>query len=336
MSQLAGAPVRLQFMRWDEHGWDNYGPAQLADIRGGVDANGKIVAYRVHGLRRWPRIATSTTDDAAGRHRRSPHRAGRASTRRNSGTQYDIPNRRVIGKSLPLFNNYFKTSTLRAPQAPQTRFALGAVDRRARLRGEDGPVPVPPAEHHARPTRTAGVTCSSASRSSRTGSRRWPPRTCRTRNVVTRPRHRARQLRGLAGRRRRRHRGQQEDRQDPREARVRDAGRRPRRLRPRALESQMVGSHDAWARAGAATRSVAFNKKRVTSLDWVSYPILRFKDHPNITYDRRAALGPAVRAAPASRRHAADPCRDRQRVLRRDGRAHPGGADDARPACARC
>ena len=27
MSQLAGAPVRLQFMRWDEHGWDNYGPA---------------------------------------------------------------------------------------------------------------------------------------------------------------------------------------------------------------------------------------------------------------------------------------------------------------------
>ena len=27
MSQLAGKPVRLQFMRWDEHGWDNYGPA---------------------------------------------------------------------------------------------------------------------------------------------------------------------------------------------------------------------------------------------------------------------------------------------------------------------
>src|SRR4029079_913864 len=37
MSQLAGAPVRLQFMRWDEHGWDNYSPAVLADLRGGVD-----------------------------------------------------------------------------------------------------------------------------------------------------------------------------------------------------------------------------------------------------------------------------------------------------------
>ena len=43
-SQLAGAPVRLQFMRWDDHGWDNFGQAQLMDIRGGVDAKGAIVA----------------------------------------------------------------------------------------------------------------------------------------------------------------------------------------------------------------------------------------------------------------------------------------------------
>ncbi len=34
ISQLAGAPVRLQFMRWDEQGWDNYGPALLTDMRG--------------------------------------------------------------------------------------------------------------------------------------------------------------------------------------------------------------------------------------------------------------------------------------------------------------
>ena len=28
---------------------------------------------------------------------------------------------------------------------------------------------------------------------------------------------------------------------------------------------------------------VRFNKSRVTSLDWVSYPILRFKDSPKVT-----------------------------------------------------
>src|SRR5207237_8873846 len=49
MSKLAGAPVRVQLMRWDEHGWNAYGPAQLMDMRGGIDAGGKNVAsdYRV-------------------------------------------------------------------------------------------------------------------------------------------------------------------------------------------------------------------------------------------------------------------------------------------------
>ena len=51
MSPLAGKPVRLQFMRWDEHGWDNYGPAQLTDIRGGVDASGNIIAFEFTRLR---------------------------------------------------------------------------------------------------------------------------------------------------------------------------------------------------------------------------------------------------------------------------------------------
>ena len=38
ISQLAGAPVRLQYMRWDEQGWDAYGPSSLEDIRAGIDA----------------------------------------------------------------------------------------------------------------------------------------------------------------------------------------------------------------------------------------------------------------------------------------------------------
>ena len=36
-------------MRSDEHGWDDYGPAHLADVRAGVDASGKVVAYEYHG-----------------------------------------------------------------------------------------------------------------------------------------------------------------------------------------------------------------------------------------------------------------------------------------------
>ena len=45
MSQELGKPVRLQLSRQDEFGWDNYGPAHLAEIRGAVDADGKIAAW---------------------------------------------------------------------------------------------------------------------------------------------------------------------------------------------------------------------------------------------------------------------------------------------------
>src|SRR4029079_15110298 len=41
----------------------------------------------------------------------------------NNGTQYNLKNRRVIGKHLPAQNNYFKTIWLRAPAAQQTTFA---------------------------------------------------------------------------------------------------------------------------------------------------------------------------------------------------------------------
>ena len=64
MSQAVGRPVRVQYMRWDEHGWDNYGPAHLADVRAGVDANGKLVAYEYHGWQHgW--TVTSTIQDIA-------------------------------------------------------------------------------------------------------------------------------------------------------------------------------------------------------------------------------------------------------------------------------
>ncbi|HEY2017461.1 MAG TPA: molybdopterin cofactor-binding domain-containing protein [Bryobacteraceae bacterium] len=45
LSRAVGHPVRVQWMRADEHGWDPKGPAQLLDVRGAIDAQGKIVAW---------------------------------------------------------------------------------------------------------------------------------------------------------------------------------------------------------------------------------------------------------------------------------------------------
>ena len=219
MSQLAGAPVRLQFMRWDEHGWDNYGPAQLTDIRGGVDANGKIVALEYTALRHPRHLADRSTTR---RGSTSASRCRRPGSERvdttNSGTQYNIAepagDREVAAARRQLLQDVVAAGA--AGSADVLR--LGAVDRRARLRGGDGSVPVPAPEHldHALTDGTSGATRSSASAK----LANWQPQVAASNlsnaNVVT---GRGIALGGfarLAGRRGRRHRGEQEDRQDRR------------------------------------------------------------------------------------------------------------------------
>jgi nicotinate dehydrogenase subunit B len=45
LSRAVGKPVRVQWMREDEHGWEPKGPAQLDLARAGVNAEGKIIAW---------------------------------------------------------------------------------------------------------------------------------------------------------------------------------------------------------------------------------------------------------------------------------------------------
>jgi hypothetical protein len=49
-----------------EHGWDNYGPAHLADVRAAIDHNGKIAAYEYHGWQHaWICAVARSTDTSA-------------------------------------------------------------------------------------------------------------------------------------------------------------------------------------------------------------------------------------------------------------------------------
>jgi nicotinate dehydrogenase subunit B len=285
MSQLAGAPVRLQFMRWDEHGWDNYGPAQLMDIRGGVDAKGNIVAfeYTHFGI---PGIS-QTLDDPTRQQVGVPLPApslGPVDTS-NSGTQYNIPNRRVIAKSLPLFNNYFKTSSLRAPQAPQTTFGSEQmIDELAYAAGMD------PYQFRLQNITTAQVNDGfSQWRDVLVGAAKlanWQPRVAAsnlsTANVVT---GRGIAVGGFAGS----------------QAGVAvdiEVNKKTGKIVVKhaytaqvaglsvylpGVEQQMDGNLVMGA-SRALFEEVAFNKAQVTSLDWVSYPIMRFKDSPQTSY----------------------------------------------------
>jgi nicotinate dehydrogenase subunit B len=45
LARAVGRPVRVQWMRADEHGWDPKGPPTLIDVQGGLDAGGNVVAW---------------------------------------------------------------------------------------------------------------------------------------------------------------------------------------------------------------------------------------------------------------------------------------------------
>jgi CO/xanthine dehydrogenase Mo-binding subunit len=46
LARAVDKPVRVQWRRWDEHTWENYKSARVYDMSGAVDANGKMVAWK--------------------------------------------------------------------------------------------------------------------------------------------------------------------------------------------------------------------------------------------------------------------------------------------------
>ena len=126
LSRLAGAPVRLQLMRWDEQGWTRYGEATLTDMKGAIDANGNMVAYQA------TQTHQSSTSLAATRVLLGevPGAPGAAGTNgENLGPFYKVSqasfggNYRTIGKTVTQSLGMFQSGTLRAPAGPQTNFA---------------------------------------------------------------------------------------------------------------------------------------------------------------------------------------------------------------------
>src|SRR5207244_5134747 len=56
LSKTLGKPVRVQWMRHDETGWDPKGPPQLIDVRAALDAKGEVAAWET---RAWLPAATA-------------------------------------------------------------------------------------------------------------------------------------------------------------------------------------------------------------------------------------------------------------------------------------
>ncbi len=292
LSKLAGAPVRLQLMRWDEQGWTRYGPAMMHDLRGGVDAKGNIVAFEATVFAQASTSTPATRVLANGETPGAP--GGGATNAENLLPMYKVANNalggqglRVISKTQTQEFGMFQNGTLRAPQGPQTSFASEQfVDMLAEAAGMDpynfrlqnmrtDGAPGPRSEWQ----RYSGVLKAAVDASGY--KPHVPASQLQSGNVVTGW--------GMAI-------GTHNDSYAATIAHVevnkstgkitvkhmtagQDSGFA---INPGLLMNQMSGNLVQGA-SRVLHEQLAFNKNRVTSTDWVSYPILRFKETPTVT-----------------------------------------------------
>ena len=278
MSQLVGRPVRVQFMRWDELGWDNFGPAQLAQVRAGIDADGRIIAYTYDGWQHGWHVNETSTELAM----QTPPAERAAGTlsivvnRISTGSMYRVPNRRIVSHAVPMVG-LLKGSPLRSPLDMALCFASEqTIDDLAHVAQMD---PLEFRRKNMGDSRWLGVLEAAAAAAN------WTPRVAaaslldaevvtgrgiavgthhvsygaavaeievnkRTGNIVAKHLYGALDC-GLA-------------------------------VNPALVENQIIGMM-IQATSRMLKEEVTFDSTGVTSVDWVSYPVLRFAEHPNCT-----------------------------------------------------
>ena len=122
MSRAVGAPVRVQLMRWDEISWGSTSPGSLFDVRGGIDANGNLVALDYsHFYPQYRNDLIQTNDELTGTSLPTP--ASSLSGVQLPTVMYNVPNNRYLVKSIPLLGNWIKAHWMRAGSGPHTTFA---------------------------------------------------------------------------------------------------------------------------------------------------------------------------------------------------------------------
>ena len=128
LSRAVGKPVRVQWMRQDEHVWEPKGPQQLVKVRAGVDLPGRIIAWDFSS-RSLPLTEFQGTPQLGERQLGPNRKPGFPGSPRGGGpiTQlYDIPNVRAKAYYVPWPQDNpspLRTCVLRAPGDPASWFA---------------------------------------------------------------------------------------------------------------------------------------------------------------------------------------------------------------------
>jgi nicotinate dehydrogenase subunit B len=280
LSQAIGKPVRVQFMRWDEHGWDNYGPAHIGEVRAAADSDGRIVAYEYQGWQHnWAVVETSAQLALGTPAAERDGGAAQQVSPLNLGSMYDAPNLKLVNHRVPGLG-YLKGGWLRSPLDLSFSFASEqAIDELAYRLGMD---PYAFRQRNIKDARWLGVLDAVAKAAN------WTPRRAAS-NLAGSKGAKIVTGRGIGV-------GTHLASYGAAVAEI-EVNRETGRI----LAKHMYGAIDAGLAVNPGNienqisgqlvqtvsrmlkEEVTFNKTNVTSLDWNSYPILRFEECPEIT-----------------------------------------------------
>lgn len=300
MSQLAGKPVRLQFMRWDELGWDNYGPAHVGEVRAAADASGKLIAYEYEGWQHgWSNV--ETTSQLTGVPTAEwPGGAAQQVNPLTCGGMYDVANLKLINHKL-LVADYLKGGWLRSPLDLSFSFTSEqAIDQLAYMLNMD---PYEFRQRNIKDVHWLGVLDAAAQ------AAKWTPRRAASKlsgaKVVT--------GRGIGVGTHLASYGGAVAEIEVNKATGKvvakhlygaiDAGQV---VNPGNVEAQ-IGGQLVQTASRMFKEEIKFNTTNVTSLDWNGYQVLRFEECPEVTgvvvqrlNERSSGAGEEVMAACAA------------------------------------
>jgi len=274
------APVRLQWSREDEHGWDPKSPPTVVDLEAGIDAAGKVVAWKStfiismqNGtLDEFPLLAAVHSGVA----KKGTYTGNIA---HNSDVEYGFPN--TLTSVDRVGNAFLRTSHLRTPGRMQNNYANESfLDEVAAAAGQD---PVQFRLQYLSDERSRAVVQAAARLA---GWQTRPAFTAPTAGPVARGR-------GFAYIR--------YQNEHTYVAMVVDVA--VERATGKVRVEKVFCAHDCGqvinpdgainqieggivqTISRTLVEDVAFDASRVTSTDWASYPILKFPDVPQISVE---------------------------------------------------
>lgn len=272
-----GVPVRVQWMREQEHGWEPYGPAMVTHLAASLGEDGAIrdwhheVWSNTHSMRpggAGSLLAAQHITDAFAAPAPKPLPLPEGGGDRNAIPLYNFPNARVVHHFLPTMP--LRVSALRALGAYMNVFSIESfMDELAKAAGQD---PVEFRLRHLEDSRARDVVTAAAEKFGWSSYQRNTGRGrgfafARYKNLaaycaiaaeveVDRDSGQARLARAVA---------------------AVDSGQI---VNPDGLVNQVEGAilqSASWT----LYESVSFDDTRITSIDWSTYPIMRFAQVPD-------------------------------------------------------